>query len=36
MRSNSLRSGGETILTFIDDGASAVISFCMRSATMSV
>jgi len=27
-----LRSGGATILIFIDDGARAVISFCMRSA----
>jgi hypothetical protein len=27
-----LRSGGETILTFIDEGARAVISFCIRSA----
>lgn len=26
-----LRSGGAMILTFIDDGASAVISFCIRS-----
>ena len=26
-----LRSGGAIILTFIDDGASAVISFCIRS-----
>ena len=26
-----LRSGGATILTFMDDGASAVISFCIRS-----
>src|SRR4051812_16190708 len=26
-----LRSGGAMILTFIEDGASAVISFCMRS-----
>jgi hypothetical protein len=26
-----LRSGGATILTFMDEGASAVISFCMRS-----
>jgi hypothetical protein len=24
-------SGGAMILTFIEDGASAVISFCMRS-----
>lgn len=27
-----LRSGGAMILTFIDDGARAVISFCIRSA----
>ena len=26
-----LRSGGAMILTFMEDGASAVISFCMRS-----
>lgn len=26
-----LRSGGAMILTFIDDGARAVISFCIRS-----
>ena len=26
-----LRSGGAMILTFIEDGARAVISFCMRS-----
>ena len=26
-----LRSGGAIILTFIDDGARAVISFCIRS-----
>merc|ERR1712138_158576 len=27
-----LRSGGAMILTFMEDGARAVISFCMRSA----
>lgn len=27
-----LRSGGATILIFIEEGARAVISFCMRSA----
>ena len=26
-----LRSGGAMILTFIEDGARAVISFCIRS-----
>jgi hypothetical protein len=29
---DSLRSGGETILTFMEEGARAVISFCIRSA----
>ena len=29
------RSGGAMTLIFIDDGASAVISFCMRSTSPS-
>jgi hypothetical protein len=33
---DSLLSGGETILTFIEDGARAVISFCIRSAVIEV
>ena len=32
LNTHLLLSGGETILTFIEEGARAVISFCIRSA----
>lgn len=32
LQTEYLRSGGAMILTFMEEGASAVISFCIRSA----